>query len=505
MHYLAEQVLAGSPEDASVHFMHGVACLEQRDESRAVSTLDEACRLEPNRPDYLAHYARALATVQRMSEACAVADRAMALSPRDASVLAMLGVTYMNAHAIDASADALQQAVALSPDRAPLHFLLARALTGLDDNAGAERELETCLQLEPRFWPAHLRLSMLHRQTPESQHLGRLRALLERHGDNPSARIFLNMALAKESEDLGDYATAFTHYTLGKAAARGTRPASAQRDAGMFEALMRCFPDAESTPAEHDSDAPIFIVGMPRTGTTLLDRMLSNHPDVYAAGELRNFPTALQRASGTQTALLSLPDIAAPTRHIDWRQLGSAYLESTRPRTAAKPRFTDKLPHNFLYAGFIARALPGARILCLRRDALDTCMGNFRHLFELESGFYDYSLDLLDIGRYYIGFSRLLAHWHQVLPGRILEVDYEQLVQAPEPILRSVLAFCGLPWNDAVLRPQDNKAPVRTPNAWQVRAPVYTSAIGRWRQYAQQLQPLRAMLAEGGIRLPDQL
>ncbi len=503
MHYLAEQALADAPGDASVHFMQGVACLERRDEDRAVSTLDEACRLEPDRPDYMAHYARALATVQRMSEACAVADRAMALAPHDASVLAMLGVTYLNAHAIDAAANALRQAVALSPDRAPLHFLLGRALTGLDDNTGAERELETCLQLEPRFWPAHLRLSMLRRQTPESQHLGRLRALLERHGDNPSARIFLNMALAKESEDLGDYATAFEHYTLGKAAARSTRPPSAQRDATMFEALMRCFPEAESGPTERSPDAPIFIVGMPRTGTTLLDRMLSSHPDVHSAGELRNFPAALQRASGSQAALLSLPDIEARTRHIDWRQLGSAYLESTLPSTAAKPRFTDKLPHNFLYAGFIARTLPGARILCLRRDALDTCLGNFRHLFELESGFYDYSLDLLDTGRYYIGFSRLLTHWHKVFPGRILEVGYEELVQAPEPTLRSVLAFCGLPWNDAVLRPQDNKTPLRTPNAWQVRTPVYTSAIGRWRQYAQQLQPLRAILAEGGIQLPD--
>lgn len=503
MHHLAEQVLAGAPDDASVHFMQGVACLERRDEDRAVSILGKACRLEPDRPDYLAQYARALATVQRMAEACAVADRAMALSPHDASVLASLGVTYMNAHAIDASANALRQAVALSPERAPLHFLLARALTGLDDNAGAERELETCLQLEPRFWPAHLRLSMLHRQTPESQHLERLRALLERHGDNPSARIFLNMALAKESEDLGDYAAAFEHYTLGKTAARGVRPPSAQRDAAMFEALMRCFPDVESPPTERGPDGPIFIVGMPRTGTTLLDRMLSSHPDVHAAGELRNFPTALQRASGSQTAVLSLPDIADRTRHIDWHELGSAYLESTLPGTAAKPRFTDKLPHNFLYAGFIARALPDARILCLRRDALDTCMGNFRHLFEPESGFYDYSLDLLDTGRYYLGFNRLLAHWHKVLPGRILEVDYEELVQAPEPILRRVSAFCGLSWNDAVLRPQDNKAPVRTPNAWQVRAPVYTSAIGSWRRYAQQVQPLRAVLAEGGIPLPD--
>ncbi len=161
------------------------------------------------------------------------------------------------------------------------------------------------------------------------------------------------------------------------------------------------------------------------------------------------------------------------------------------------------MPHNFLYAGFIARALPNAKIVCLRRDPLDTCVGNFRHLFENESGFYDYSFNLDDIGRYYLQFDRLMAHWRKVLPGRILELPYESLVENTEAAARDVLAFCELPWDDTCLRSETNTAPVNTPNAWQVRTPIYQRAIGHWRHYEPQLRDLRWLLASAGVGVAD--
>lgn len=438
----------------------------------------------------------------RLPEACATADRAAALASRDAMVPAMLGQVYLQANAFEPAAAAMRRAVSLAPRQAPLRFVLGRALEMLGDRAGAERELQSCIEIEPRYWPAYLRLAMLKRQSVESRHLASWSPLLQQHGADPGARIFLNLALAKESEDLGDYAAAFEYYVAGKAAARRTRPPSAERDRAMFDALSRYAPAANPKSRQgFPSAAPIFIVGMPRTGTTLLDRMLSNHPGVCSAGETRNFATALQRASGSGAAILSLPDIAAAVRDVDWYQTGAVYIQNTHPARPVGTMFIDKLPHNFLYAGFIARALPNAKIVCLRRGALDTCLGNFRHLFELESGFYDYSLDLLDTGRYYVRFDRLLAHWREVLPGRIMEVGYEALVEAPEPTLRRVLAFCGLHWHNACVRPHENKAPVRTPNSWQVREPIYASSLGRWRHYAHELQPLREMLLDAGIQL----
>ena len=501
----AAQLLIVAPNDARVHFMAGVAFLQMQQMPKALEHLLKATHIEPRRADYAAQYASALAQVRRFREARLVADRAMTLAPGDAQTLGMLGIVYKQANAYVQSANAFRRAVALQPEQAFHHFNLAYALNSLGDAEGAEQELETCVRLEPRHWYAHLLLAQLQKQTRAHNHVERLRELLQRHNQDPGADLLLNIALGKECDDLDDYPQAFEHYTRGKAAGRRMRPYAFARDEAMFEALRRAFPspEAEPTMAGDPTPEPIFVIGMPRTGTTLLDRVLSSHPDVRSCGELQNFPTLIQRASGCHTALLGEADIGARTRHINWRQLGAAYLASTRPMSGEMPRFIDKMPHNFLYAGFIARALPNAKIVCLRRDPLDTCIGNFRHLFDQESGFYDYSFNLDDIGRYYIEFDRLMAHWRQLFPGRIHEVQYEALVQNTEATTRRLLEFCKLPWDSACLRSEDNTTPVSTPNAWQVRAPIYSRAIGHWRHYEPQLRDLRWRLIAAGVDVAD--
>ncbi|KGI77484.1 hypothetical protein LF63_0109045 [Oleiagrimonas soli] len=496
----ARQLLPHYPEDAELHYMAGIAFLQHQRMSEALQALSRAAQLDPAQAEYVAHHAKALALLRRLVEACEAADRAMPLAQRDPFLLDMLGVIYMQANAIEPSAQAFRQAVALRPDIARFRFNLGYALTALGDIEGAEAALEACVHREPRYWRAHLSLSMLKRQTPETQHIERLKTLLEAHTNDPGAQTFLHLALGKECEDLTDYDRAFAHYAQGKAAARRTRPASTDRDKNMFDALIRAFPVTNPMP-EPDAGppaAPIFIIGMPRTGTTLLDRIISSHPDVHSVGETQHFAAALQRASGSTVALLSTTDIDAQTRNVDWTRLGEDYMASVHPVTA-EPRFTDKMPHNFLYAGFIARALPHARILCLRRNPLDTCLSNFRHLFELESGYYDYSLDLLDTGRYYIQFDRLMAHWHKVLPGRIHEVSYDTLVDNPETVIREALAFCDLPWDDACLHFESNHAPVKTPKAWQVRTPIFKTARGQWKHYESHVHELHELFEREGI------
>jgi len=238
---------------------------------------------------------------------------------------------------------------------------------------------------------------------------------------------------------------------------------------------------------------------MPRSGTTLVERIISSHPDVHAAGELQNFALALKRTSGSRTPYLIDIDTVTRTQDVDWRQLGEDYLTSTRPDTGRTPHFIDKLPHNFLYVGAIANALPHAKIICLRRDPMDTCLSNFRQLFALGSPYHAYSFDLLNTGRYYILFDRLMAHWKQAFPGRILEVDYETLVDKQEASSRQLLKFCDLPWNDACLTFENNQAPASTASAAQVREPIYRSAVKRWKQYEAQLADLRELLHNAGI------
>ena len=311
----------------------------------------------------------------------------------------------------------------------------------------------------------------------------------------------LHLALAKEYEDLADYPKAFEHLVAGKAAAMVDRDEASRRDEALFDAIIRASPKPQPASVGFATEEPIFVIGMPRSGTTLVERIISSHPDVHAAGELQNFAFALKRASGSRTPYLIDVDTVTRAQDLDWRQLGEDYLTSTRPDTGRTPRFIDKLPHNFLYVGAIANALPNAKILCLRRDPMDTCLSNFRQLFALGSPFHAYSFDLLNTARHYVLFDRLMAHWKHEFPGRILEVNYETLVETQEASSRQLLASCGLPWNDACLNFENNQAPASTASAAQVREPIYRNAVKRWKQYETQLAGLRELLSEAGIAL----
>ena len=259
-------------------------------------------------------------------------------------------------------------------------------------------------------------------------------------------------------------------------------------------------PDALAGGGEgHANCEPIFVVGMPRSGTTLVDRILSSHSTVSSAGELQNFGVVLKRASGSQTPhMLDAETIAAATG-LDWARVGAAYVESTRPGTGHRLHFVDKLPHNFLYAGFIARALPNAKIICLRRDPMDVCLSNFRQLFALTSPYYDYSFDLMDTGRYYLMFERLMARWHASMPGRILEVRYEELVDNQEAVTRELVAWCGLDWEQTCLRFENNQAPVATASAVQVRSPMFRTSLQRWKRYGDRMDELYRFLEDEGV------
>lgn len=498
---LADQVLLTVQDHAGVHFVAGVAALQLQQLPRSLGHLQRAVTLNPTRPDYAAQFARALAAGRLLRDAVAVAQNAMELSPSDPLTLDTLGVVFTQAHAHTQAIEAFTRAVALVPNAASYRFNLATSLTFVGDLVGAEHEYEACLSLDPKYWKAHLALSQLRKQTVESNHMGRLLKLLEEAGQDSMARLYLNLALGKELEDLQRYPEAFERFTAGKRAGAEGRRYSSSRDQALFEALMRAFPERTDAMPGSVSKEPIFVIGMPRSGTTLVDRILSSHPQVHSAGELQNFGVVLKRASGSRTPHLLDPDTIARGLRVDWRKLGDAYVASTRPGTGHTPHFVDKLPHNFLYAGFIARAFPQAKIVCLRRDPMDTCLSNFRQLFALTSPYYDYSFDLLDTGRYYLLFEQLMSHWRQVLPGRILEIDYEDIVNAQEASTRLLLDFCGLPWHDDCLRFENNQAPVATASAVQVRERLNRKSLGRWKRYEAQLGGLRSLLEGGGITI----
>lgn len=497
----ALQVLQQIPHHAIACYVAGIASMELQQMPQALDLLHKATRLEPTRADLATQYAKALTLVKLMRDARLEADRAWALHPADPMTLDTLGVVYTQTHEHQLAARAFGKAAALAPQHAPYRFNLATALVADGDIDGAEEQLEACIAIEPRYWKAHLTLSQLRRQRPEHNHIPRLEALLASHGQVTEAQTYLNMALAKEYEDIADYSRAFRHFVDGKSAGKEERGYDIRNDEAIFGALQAAVPETPRFDRGYDTHEPIFVIGMPRSGTTLIERIISSHPDVFSAGELQNVAMAYKFATrGDTDEMLDEPTIALTPR-VDWREMGEAYLSSTRPATGHKPHFIDKLPHNFLYAGFIAQALPKAKIICLRRNPIDTCLSNFRQLFAATAPYYGYSFDLLDTGRYYVLFDRLMAHWQKVLPGRILEVQYEALVDSQEEHSRRIIEFCGLPWNDACLSFENNPAPVNTASAVQVRSPVYRSALKRWKKYEPDLDELIALLESNGITI----
>jgi tetratricopeptide (TPR) repeat protein len=490
---LCAQLFPLAPDHPGVFGMAGLVHLGLQRPGEAALYLERATTLDPTRTDFAVLHAKALAEVQLTGPATTAADRALPLAQGDAAALDTLGVIYTLAHSHRKAAEAFRQAVEASPRNAPLRYNLATALITIGDMDGAERELHACIEVNPAHWPAYLALSQLRSATDAYNHIQQWQDITRNRFGEAASETYLQLALGKEYEDLGQYARAFEHYARGKKARRMQRTYSPDRDRAIVDQLTRTFPLAAQTTG-HSTSEPIFVVGMPRTGTTLIERILSNHPLVQAAGELQNFAGVLQRASGTTTPLLLARDQPERTGKLDWIKLGADYLASTRPVTGHSRHFIDKLPHNFLYIGFIAHALPQAPIICLRRNPLDTCIANFRQLFDHGSMHFDYSNDLLDIGRYYLLFDRLMQHWDRSFPGRILQVSYEALVASPEEEIRRLLAFCGLPWDDACLRIEENTAPVATLSATQVRSPIHRGGVGRWKRYEAQLGDLRTLL-----------
>ena len=498
-----EALLAVVPEHAGAHYLVGLAQLESGELAKALAHLHLAAQRAPDRADVLVSYARALTDAQLNIHALQVIEAAERLQPTDANALVTLALALSRMQLHGRAAPLYQKAVHYRPDDPQLRHNLGVSLMFMGDLEAAELALDACLRLDPTHWSAYDTRAQLRRQTAEHNHVQALQVLLANNSGSGPAVEFLCMALSRECDDLGRTPEAFAYLTRAKQISGQRQRYNQADDAAMFSALVELAP---ATPLERSGGehaAPIFVVGLPRSGTTLVERILDAHTLVRGAGELDQFPTTLKRLSESRSnAPLDLTTIRA-SQELDWQALADEYLRATAHVHGDEPRFVDKLPHNFLYVGYIANAFPDAPIICLRRHPLDVCLGNFRQRFGEQSPLHGYAHDLLDIGRYYLLFDRLVQFWKARYPRHILEVSYERLVHQQESVTREILEFCGLPWEQACLHFEQNTSAVGTASAAQVRAPMNRRSIGRWKRYGSQLQPLRELLEAGGIVIDD--
>ncbi|TXC71069.1 sulfotransferase [Sphingomonas ginsenosidivorax] len=466
--------------------------------SRALPLVERAVAQSPT-PQRLSQYARLLSQGRRDGEAGRTARTALALDPQDALSLDTIGCVLARLGDHEGSIVPFKGAVARAGDDIGFRYNLAAACGFTGRIAEAREHYEALLSRAPNYARAHYALAILRRNDATDNHVDRLREVLAGTTD-PLDLMRLRYALAKELEDLGRHDEAYAELATANAARKRDLGYDFAIDASLFDALEAGFSTDVLAGTGLADAAPIFVIGMPRTGTTLVDRILSSHPDVGSAGELQAMPLAVKELARTPSRVV----VDAATIHAslaaDPRELGERYMARATPhRPAGTARFVDKLPANILYAGHIARALPHARIVCLRRNPMDTVWSNFKNLFAPGSPYYFYSNDLMDTARYYARFDRLMAFWQRRFPGRILELSYEALVADQEGETRRLLAHCGLGWDASTLAFHENKAAVATPSAAQVRRPINADAVGRWRVHADAMGPVRRFFEANGI------
>jgi tetratricopeptide (TPR) repeat protein len=383
----------------------------------------------------------------------------------------------------------LDEAKRADPDYPATLLSRAQVLIYLGRFAEAEQDVVHALKRAPELAQGYWLLAQVRKQTPDSNHVQRISSRLESPMRSAEEPALLAFALHKELDDLGRYPEAWLALRKGCASKRSTLRYDAGAISQLFAALRGWETAADDiAPANGAEDVvPVFIVGMHRSGTTLLEQLLDGHHDIRGLGELYDFTSAMRHATDHHCPGVIDPVIVERAARANFPAIGKRYLDGIAWRLHSERFFIDKLPSNFLNVGFICQALPDAKILHMVRDPMETCFSNLRELFSSAN---PYSYDSLELADYFLEYQRLMAHWHTRYPGRILDVDYARLTADPEAQLRRVAAFCGFDFEPAMLELQSRQRGIVTASAVQVRGRIRVEDVPKWRAYGPYLQPL---------------
>ena len=475
---------------ADGYFLLGMIASVHNNISKAISLIEQALKLAPANIQYLAYLAKHLSIAKQDVAAFNALEKLPCTKHiTNALTLDTIGVAYAQIGRHHNAAVFFQQAVNLEPKNDSFQFNLAASLKFIGEIDAAKETYLATIQLNPQHYKAHFALSSLggvKNKQARLKHLNGLFLAAEQAND----KLYIGHALAKEYEALAEYEKSFEALSAAKEKKLALLNSSLADDKKIFDALFEQFQKASVPKQGFDSDEAIFVVGMPRTGTTLVERILSSHNKVSSAGELQNFGLLLKAMSKTQSAQVIDTATINAAHHINFQQLGQAYLESTRALTGKAAKFVDKMPLNFLYVGYILQALPKAKIICLDRNPLDTIVSNFKQLFAVNQSYYNYSYSLEWTTEYYKMFKQLIHLWQMNYSDNFYLVNYEKLVQHPEQEAKQLVEFAGLSWQPQCLDIEKNLSPVATASAAQVRSPINNKSVGFWQHYQAFLQDI---------------
>ncbi|TPJ28337.1 sulfotransferase [Mesorhizobium sp. B2-8-3] len=489
---LCFQVLERTPNHPLALYIMGTVCLGYDDEA-ALRYFARAVGEEPRNPYYHLSLGEAYGKLSEFSAAVKHMQYALEVQPDLVEALCALGRVYTQFDRPDLALPLYEKALKINRDHPKARLGMAAALTGLGRMDEAGVYLKEAIERRVDVAAAYHELVQSRKFTEESPELQSILGELGAPGLKSEAAQSLHYAAGKVLNDLKRYAEAFDHFKKAKQTAGYKFDIDQYRR--FIDLTIETFtPDlfADRSDYGNPSEVPVFVVGMPRSGTTLTEQICASHPEVHGAGEL----SKLRRVANAIGLQPSASDFNKPMMTVTERlskTLADEHLSYLRERAPTAQRIIDKMPHNFELIGLLNLLLPNARIIHCRRDTIDNCVSCYVLPF---SSAHSYNTDLRALGLYYREYDRLMRHWNEVFPNRIFENRYETLVEDQEAQSRRLIDYLGLPWDDACLRFFDREGAVTTPSRWQVRQPIYKSSVKRWKNYESEIQPLIEALGD---------
>ncbi|RWI17589.1 MAG: tetratricopeptide repeat protein [Mesorhizobium sp.] len=489
---LCFQVLARTPNHPLALYIMGTVCLGY-DHEAALRYFARAVGEEPRNPYYHLSLGEAYGKLSEFSAAVKHIQYALEVQPDLVEALCALGGVYTQFDKPDLALPLYEQALRIKRDHPKARIGIAAALTGLGRMDEAASYLKEAIERRIDVAAAYYDLVQTRKFTEEPAEFQSILRELNRPGLKPEAKASLNYAAGKVGNDLKRYAQAFDHFRKAKQAEGHKFDIDQYRR--FIDLTIETFtPDffAARSGYGNSSEAPVFVVGMPRSGTTLTEQICASHPEAHGAGEL----SKLRRVANAIGLQASASDFSKPISTITEglsKTLAHEHHSYLRERAPTAQRIIDKMPHNFELIGLLSLLFPKARIIHCRRDAIDNCVSCYVLPFNSTHG---YNADLQALGLYYREYDRLMRHWNEVFPGRIFENRYETLVENQEAQSRRLIDYLGLPWDDACLRFFDREGAVTTPSRWQVRQPIYKSSVRRWKNFEAEITPLIEALGD---------
>ncbi|WP_105101891.1 tetratricopeptide repeat-containing sulfotransferase family protein [Microbulbifer pacificus] len=485
-------VLTQQPDLVQGHFLVGLVALEAQQPKVAFSAFQSVVKLQKDHPAAWAHIAKLFMRDGHFHAAGNALEAAESCAGGDAAVNDLIGNVYSMMGYYTEARRCFEGALRAEPDHPAYLQNYANNLVYHGEAEKAERVFLKIIAQHNDSPQAHWALAGA-RKAQDDAHITAMRQLLEQKNMPPRAQAFYHYAIGKELEDLQQWDAAFSAFSAGARARRATVAFDEQAEQATFDFLQEHYtPKWFASLADGNPDAsPIFVLGQPRTGTTLVERIITAHSQVHSAGELQQFGLAVRRLTNYTDPKRFSAALFDGALTVDAEKLGGLYLQSVEKVRGDTPRFVDKLPQNYMMIPLILKALPNAKIVHLTRNPMDACFAGFKQLF---ADAYLHSYDQREMARHHGRYRKLMDTWRARFPGRFLDIAYEDTARDVESSARKLMAFLELSWEDACLEFHNQKTAVSTASAAQVREPAHTRSIGRWEHYAMQLKPMREEL-----------